>query len=129
MVTGLRMNQTVEFLNQMNIATASKKTFYRIQGEVVNPIIWSTWMEMRSNLWDQLRECEMTVTGDGQFDSPGFSAYYCFYTVVESTTNKVCFLLLEVDIHLTNPSILPWMEIFETTPSWGWGNYGRCPFG
>jgi hypothetical protein len=89
MVTGLRMNQTVEFLNQMNISTACKKTFYRIQEEYASPIIWLTWIEMRSCLWEQLRESAMTVTGDGQFDSPGFSAYYCFYTVVESTTKKV----------------------------------------
>jgi hypothetical protein len=31
----------------------------------------------------------ISVTGDGQFDSPGFSARYCFYTVVEATSKLV----------------------------------------
>lgn len=85
------MDQTVEFLKQMNIATASRATFYRIQKAFVNPIIWLTWMEMKTELHDELRDKELKVAGDGQFDSPGYSATYCFYTVVEKTTNKVIF--------------------------------------
>jgi hypothetical protein len=31
----------------------------------------------------------LAVTGDGQYDSPGFNARYCFYTLVESTSRLV----------------------------------------
>jgi hypothetical protein len=89
MLTGLRMEQTVEFMKQMNVATGSRATFYRIQKDYVNPIIWLTWIEMKEELYDEMRGKELRVMGDGQFDSPGYSASYCFYTVVESTTDKV----------------------------------------
>jgi hypothetical protein len=32
------------------------------------------------------------ITGDGQFDSPGFNADHCFYTVVDSSTDKVSYI-------------------------------------
>lgn len=91
MLTGLRMNQTVEFLKKMKVASGSRSTFYRIQKAYVHPIIWQTWTEMQAALCDELRGRELKVTGDGQYDSPGFTAYYCFYSLVESTTNKVRF--------------------------------------
>lgn len=100
MLTGLRMSQTVEFLNQMNVAAGSRATFYRIQKAFVNPIIWLTWTEMQTELYDEHRGKELKVTGDGQFDSPGYSASYCFYTIVESSTNQASF------IHLLSSSVM-----------------------
>jgi hypothetical protein len=93
LVTGLRMNQIVEFFKKMKIATASKTTFYRIQRISVNPIIWMTWKDMQSQLLAQITSsgAEITASGDGQFDSAGYCAYYCFYTIVDAATNKVCF--------------------------------------
>jgi hypothetical protein len=40
---------------------------------------------------DQIRQCgqPISITGDGQYDSPGFSATYCFYSIVETTTKKM----------------------------------------
>jgi hypothetical protein len=95
MLTGLRMNQTIEFFNKMKVATGSRSTFYRIQKAYVHPIIWQTWTEMQAALCDELRGMDLKVTGDGQFDSPGFTAFYCFYSLVESTTNKVSFNSLD----------------------------------
>lgn len=31
----------------------------------------------------------ISITGDGQYDSPGFSAAYCFYSVVEAKTKMI----------------------------------------
>ncbi len=57
------MSQTVEFLKQMNISTASRATFYRIQKKYVNPLIWKTWTEMQKDLHDEVRGEELTVSG------------------------------------------------------------------
>jgi hypothetical protein len=89
MLTGLRMNQTIEFFKQMKIATSSRTTFYEIQKDYVLPVIWQEWIEMRTDLYNEFRGKELTVSGDGQFDSPGYTADNCFYTVVESETDKV----------------------------------------
>jgi hypothetical protein len=52
-------------------------------------MIWLAWTEMQSQLYEKVRDVELKVSGDGQFDSPGYSAAYCFYTVVDSATDKV----------------------------------------
>jgi hypothetical protein len=67
----------------------SRSTFYRVQRDYVNPMIWLAWTEMQSQLYEKVRDVELKVSGDGQFDSPGYSASYCFYTVVDSATDKV----------------------------------------
>jgi hypothetical protein len=68
LLTGLHMNQIMEFLHQMNIATASRSTFYNVQRLYVNSIIWQFWTEMRLALLVILRQTgrALTVTGDGQ---------------------------------------------------------------
>ena len=68
LLTGLHMNQVVEFLRQMNIVTAHRATFYRLQQLYVNSIIWQFWTEVRATLIEQLRQYGrgLTVTGDGQ---------------------------------------------------------------
>jgi hypothetical protein len=68
LLTGLHMNQVVEFLCQMKIATASRATFYRFQQLYVNKIIWEFWTQMRGVLIEQLKHCGtgLTLTGDGQ---------------------------------------------------------------
>jgi hypothetical protein len=46
---------------------------------------------MRKSLMDKFRMIgqPINICGDGQFDSPGFCARYCFYSIIEATTNKV----------------------------------------
>jgi hypothetical protein len=44
---------------------------------------------MQSSIIEQFRGKAIDVTGDGQFDSPGFTARYCFYTIVEATSKRV----------------------------------------
>jgi hypothetical protein len=46
---------------------------------------------MQTELMDMFRRVgrPINITGDGQYDSPGFSASYCFYSIVETTTNKM----------------------------------------
>jgi hypothetical protein len=64
------MEQIMEFFKQMNIATCSRASFYRLQSVFVNPIIWSYWQEMRTVLVNELKQLGqgLTVTGDGQAD-------------------------------------------------------------
>lgn len=44
---------------------------------------------MQTGLLQRFRGQPIDVTGDGQFDSPGFTARYCFYTIVETTSKLV----------------------------------------
>ncbi len=52
--------------------------FYRLY-EVVHPIIWEYWEKNHEMVIATADEKGIKLTGDGQFDSPGFSAKYLFY--------------------------------------------------
>jgi hypothetical protein len=47
----------------------------------VNNIIYSYWLRMQERIFSKIRASQepISVSGDGQFDSPGFTAAYCFY--------------------------------------------------
>lgn len=46
---------------------------------------------MQATLMDRFRQSgePIAITGDGQYDSPGFSASYCFYSIVEAESKQV----------------------------------------
>ena len=113
LVIGLNMSQIFEFFRQLNLAICSRASFYRLQSVYVNPIVYSYWTRMQKQLQDHLKQIgrPITLTGDGQFDSPGFSASYCFYSAVETTTNKV------LDFYVATKSMTEYsakMEPFAT---------------
>lgn len=68
-----------------------RSTLYNLQAIFVNRIIYSFWIRMQSTLLERFQQSgrPISITGDGQYDSPGFSARYCFYTLVETTSRCV----------------------------------------
>lgn len=60
-----------------------------MQSTYINPVIHIYWTRMKTSLMERFRGQPINITGDGQFDSPGFSARYCFYTIVEATSKLV----------------------------------------
>ena len=64
----------LEFFKKMNIAICSRATIYNMQSVYVNPIIYCFWTRMQTSLFQRFRDLLLAVTGDGQFDSPGFCA-------------------------------------------------------
>jgi hypothetical protein len=58
----------MEFFKKSDIITAFRATFYRLQKDFADPIIWLHWKKMQAELMDRLRraEGELTVTGDRQ---------------------------------------------------------------
>lgn len=46
---------------------------------------------VKETLMEQFKQSgkPIAITGDGQYDSPGFSASYCFYSIVETETRQI----------------------------------------
>jgi hypothetical protein len=66
---------------------------------------------MRDGLLDRFRGQPISITGDGQFDSPGYSASYCFYSFVEASSK------LMIDFYVAEKSMTEYsakMEAFAT---------------
>jgi hypothetical protein len=52
---------------------------FRLYKVVVHPLIWEYWEQNREMVIATADEEDVKLTGDGQFDSPGFMAKFLFY--------------------------------------------------
>lgn len=78
-------------LNHMKVACFTERTFYSHQRRYLEPAVISVWATKQSTLLDQCRATgvPLTIGGDGRADSPGHSAKYGSYGIVDLVTNKV----------------------------------------
>jgi hypothetical protein len=81
----------LEFFKQLNIASCCRSTMYTYQKMYVNQVVYNYWIKMQTAILEGILRSGrlLSLTGDGQFDSPGFTARYCFYTLVNSRTKQV----------------------------------------
>jgi len=75
----------------LNLQFLSHTPFYDIQRTNLMPVIIEAWRTQQQSLFAELR-CNgkpLRLCGDGRMDSPGFSAKYCCYTLMDMDTDKV----------------------------------------
>lgn len=85
----------------LNCPTITNKTFFRHQNFYLQPAVDLVWEYQREALLEQLK-CEngLTFGGDGRVDSPGHSAKYGSYTLLELSCHKVVdFQLVQVSYY------------------------------
>ena len=75
----------------MKVACFTERTFYYHQRRYLEPAVMSVWEEKQSTLLTQCRATgvPLVIGGDGRADSPGHSAKYGSYGILDLTTNKV----------------------------------------
>lgn len=81
-----RVSQFAEFLG---VPFISKSTFYQVQKSVLNPIINQEYLLQQEAILNSLPVEGVGLSGDGRCDSPGFSAKYCTYSLMDMSTNKI----------------------------------------
>ena len=67
----------------------TSKTFKRIQNLYALPSIRELWDKMKEDIWKVFENDILVACGDGRMHSPGFSAKYCVYTVMEHYLNVI----------------------------------------
>ena len=100
-------SQVLEFFKKMNIAICSRASIYNLQSTYVNPIIYCFWTRMQTSLFQRFRDLLLAVTGDGQFDSPGFSARsgsLGFLKLLKVAFNEIYILILILILMLEQKS-------------------------
>ena len=71
----------------LNLAVPSQSTFTRCLRLFYVPVILDAWKGMKERILDVLSPYEdLCLLGDGRNDSPGFSARYCVYVIMEHVT-------------------------------------------
>ncbi len=86
----------LRILNIMRVATISESSFYRHQSSILQPAIERWWKHHQKAIIAQFKEAgqPLTLGGDGRADSPGHSAKFGAYSVIELSINKI------IDINL-----------------------------
>ena len=89
-------------MKHLNMASITERTFFDNQRKYLAPAIVSVLGENQSNLLsDCVSKGPLTVGGDGRVDSPGHSAKYGSYGIIDLSSNKVIYIeLVQVSICL-----------------------------
>ena len=95
--TGCTFQRMKEITNIANIAFISNTTFCKIQNHLLFPALHHVYTTNRRLLIDTLKMGkEVNLLGDGRCDSPGYSAKYGTYTVMDSTSGFI------LDFHVSH---------------------------
>ena len=75
-------------LSHFNVACIKERTFFDHQKKYLEPAIITVWNSEQSTL---LSKCKspLSIGGDGRADSPGHTAKYGSYGIIDLHTNKV----------------------------------------
>lgn len=88
--TGSSFRQVSKFLRAFNIQGVSEQCFYRHQAKLLIPTVnWQWKLEQDELIMETVRAGPATLGGDMQLDSPGHSAKYGTYTVMNLKSNRV----------------------------------------
>ena len=89
LVSGNNFEKVSLLARSMNLHFISSTTFSRIQSLYALPSIREMWNKMKEVIWKAFENDVLVVCGDGRMDSPGFSAKYCVYTMMEHYLNVI----------------------------------------
>ena len=91
LLSGSLPTQAMKIFKFMKMALFSKSVYHRHQTNHVIPSIIISWQRQQSTHLLTLQDMEggLELAGDGRSDSPGHSAKYGGYNVIEQRINKV----------------------------------------
>ena len=105
---GLCPTKVLRMLKGANIAAHCIASYHNHARTYLHTTIWQYWCGMREDVVAELAEIgsPCKFSGDGRADSPGHSAKYGTYSLIENHTNKVVHfevvqvsVLLAINIH------------------------------
>ncbi|XP_051578294.1 uncharacterized protein LOC127454857 isoform X2 [Myxocyprinus asiaticus] len=92
--TGATYADIADWASLLNLQVPDKTAFYAIQSSYLTPVIDATYREQQAELLNILRmqnilQKGVHLSGDGRSDSPGFSAKYNTYSLMDDTTDQI----------------------------------------
>ena len=73
----------------LGLSFTSKSTFFRLQRLYVIPAVTEWWKWQQEKIFEELKDQELVVAGDGQCDSPGFMAKNLCYYLMDLMTSYI----------------------------------------
>ena len=89
-LSGLGYSTFETFFKLLEIPPLSKPAFYKLAKTWLYPVIVRDYDLMRTKTIEDLKKCdELNICGDAQYDSPGYSAKFCTYTLMQCGTDRI----------------------------------------
>lgn len=87
--SGNTFNRISQFAEFLGVPFIGKTTFYNMQSSILNPIINQEYLLQQEAILNSLPSEGVRLSGDGRCDSPGYSAKYCTYSLMDMSSNKI----------------------------------------
>ncbi|XP_068089927.1 uncharacterized protein [Hyperolius riggenbachi] len=87
--SGSSFTKVAEMMDFAGITFLSANSFYKYQRRYIFPAIDHSWQLEKSRVKDLLSQKPLFLCGDGQCDSPGYSAKFCTYTFLDAASKLV----------------------------------------
>ena len=96
--SGNTYKHAADFAKHLNLQFISSSYFYKIQRKIIFPVIQKAWKKNQAEVVKQLKQNKsVDLCGDGRCDSPGHSAKYGTYTLMDEKSNLIVeFSLVQV---------------------------------
>ncbi|XP_064469150.1 uncharacterized protein LOC135383732 [Ornithodoros turicata] len=81
--------QALRMLQFMGVQSLQKTQYFEYQRFYMLPAVTEVWQSEQAMLLDKLRGQELCIAGDGRADSPGHSADFGTYSLLETGINRI----------------------------------------
>jgi hypothetical protein len=89
-LNGISFETFKKFAETLNLLFLSKTAYNNLLKKYIYPVIKCNWFMQRKKILSEISKSEkVMLAGDGQHDSPGFSAKYCVYSVMDCVTSYI----------------------------------------
>ena len=131
--SGSLPTKALRIFHILKCASITTMTYFRHQNKILQPAVDRIWVNHQSSLLRSIaaQNRNLFPSGDGRADSPGHSAKFGSYTVIDMLSNKVVdFKLVQVWYYTSKKPFLC-IIILLITEKWGWGKlfYGEGRIG
>ena len=109
LLTGNNFSKVALLTKCLNLGFILNATFDRIQRLYAIPTVREFWSDMKKVIHEVMKDEKVVLSGDGRNDSPGFSAQYCVYSLMEAMTKII--VDLEVKDKRETAGTSPGMEV------------------
>jgi solute carrier family 8 (sodium/calcium exchanger) len=89
LLTGGTFEQFKDFADMLKLPIMTSRTFYSYQSSLLFPTINHVYQRQKEALLATLGDQPVLVAGDGRCDSPGFSAKYSTYNLLDMTSGAI----------------------------------------
>ena len=89
LLSGSTYTKMASLAQILKLSIFSEKTFYNIQDKYLFPVINEVWEGEQNAVFADLKNKELWLSGDGRCDSPGHSAKYGTYTMIDQNSDKI----------------------------------------